>query len=348
MKIVIVGAGIIGAALAHRLTQEGAEVTVIGAGAGATPASFGWINASFFLDDDHFRLRAEGIAAWRRLGAHVDWTECLCWEEEGAGFDAQHAALEALGYDVDVVEAAEFARLEPNITTPARALRFMQEGIAAPSITATALLEGVKSISGVTVRGITTRAGKVTGVDTAQGHIAADRVVVAAGIGSPALLAPLDVSLPMLSRPGVMMRTKPVQRLFDHILVTPGQELRQDRTGHIWAPVAAQHQSDDTTAIETPPHRLADMAITRLNTLLPGASLDWDHVMLAERPVPQDGLPVMGRCGPDGLFVAVMHSGITLAAITAELLGGAVLDKPLSNAQTALLAPYTPARFQSG
>lgn len=348
MKIVIVGSGIIGAALARTLARTGADVTVVGAGGGATPASFGWVNASFYLNEDHFRLRAEGIAAWQRLGGQVDWTGCLCWEEEGAAFDAQHAALDALGYSVDVVDAAQFAQLEPNIAPPARALRFMQEGIAEPSATAAALLEGVKCISGVHVEGIATRAGKVIGLATAQGHIAADRVVVAAGTGSPALLAPLGVALPMLERPGVMMRTKPVRRMFNHTLVAPGQELRQDRAGHIWAPVAAQHQSDDTTSIETPLDSLADAAIARLRDLLPGADLEWDRVMLAERPVPLDGLPVIGPCGPDGLFVAVMHSGITLAAITAELLGAEVLDHPLSNAQAALAAPYTPGRFQSG
>ena len=70
--------------------------------------------------------------------------------------------------------------------------------------------------------------------------------------------------------------------------------------------------------------------------------------MLAQRPVPQDGLPVIGACGPSGLFTAVMHSGVTLAAITADLLAPQVMDVPLSNAQNALVAPYTPARFQSG
>ena len=66
MKVVIVGGGIIGAALARYLVGQGADVLVINAGGGATAASFGWVNASFYLNEDRFRLRAEGIAAWRR------------------------------------------------------------------------------------------------------------------------------------------------------------------------------------------------------------------------------------------------------------------------------------------
>jgi len=83
MHVVIIGGGIIGSALAHRLGETGARVTVIEGAAGATPASFGWINASFYLNDDHFALRAAGLEAWKRLGGHVTWSGCLCWEETG-------------------------------------------------------------------------------------------------------------------------------------------------------------------------------------------------------------------------------------------------------------------------
>lgn len=65
--------------------------------------------------------------------------------------------------------------------------------------------------------------------------------------------------------------------------------------------------------------------------------------MLANRLVPQDGLPVIGTAGPEGLFVVVMHSGVTLAAI----LGPHVLDQPLSNAKADLVGLYAIERFQS-
>jgi glycine/D-amino acid oxidase-like deaminating enzyme len=85
----------------------------------------------------------------------------------------------------------------------------------------------------------------------------------------------------------------------------------------------------------------------RLRNLIPDAALEWASVSLAQRPVPQDGLPVIGACGPDGLFTSVMHSGITLAPLAAEILSKEVLDQSLTNSQVDLIAPYRPDRFQS-
>lgn len=347
MKVVIIGAGIIGAALARNLSDAGSDVTVIEAGGGATGTSFGWINASFYLNAEHFRLRAAGLDAWRRLDVPLTWSGALCWEEEGEAFDRQYRALIDMSYDVDIIDKEMFSKLEPHIAAPERALRFATEGVAEPAATALALLAGMRRIIGVAVRGIHTTRGRVSGVNTDQGVIPADRVIVAAGNGSPALLEPLGIKLPMLDRPGLMMRTGTVPPRLAHVLVTPVGEVRQDAAGHIWMPTAAQHQSDDATTIDRRPDVLADQTLARLQALLPDTELSWDQVMLAQRPVPQDGLPVIGACGPEGLFTAVMHSGVTLAAITAELLGPQVRDQPLSNAQADLVAPYSIDRFQS-
>ena len=93
MRIAIVGAGIIGAAIARACAADGHDVTIVdrvGVAAGATGHSFGWVNASFFADAAHFRLRNAGIEAWRRLGLPaLRWQGCLWWEEEGAAFDRQ-------------------------------------------------------------------------------------------------------------------------------------------------------------------------------------------------------------------------------------------------------------------
>ena len=61
--------------------------------------------------------------------------------------------------------------------------------------------------------------------------------------------------------------------------------------------------------------------------------------------MPADGQSVVGWLpGADGLYVAVTHSGVTLAAhlarlITAELVNGT---------PAADLAPYRPGRFAAG
>lgn len=347
MKIVIIGGGIVGAALARYLTKANADVTLIESGAGATEASFGWVNASYFLNEDHFRLRSAGLAAWRALDVPLSWSGALCWDAQGAAFEAQHAALTKLGYAVEEIEADQFRRLEPHVVPPERALRYAAEGVAEPQATTRMLLQGIQRISGVRVIGVQTASGRVTGVETTAGAIAADRVIVAAGTGSAALLQSVDVALPMLERPAVMVRTAPVLPLLSHVLVTPEGEVRQDADGHIWAPASVGHQADARTKIEGTPEALADAALARVKALLPETDLRWEQVMLAQRPMPGDELPVIGAAGPEGLFVAVMHSGVTLAAIVAQLLGPQVLDQPLGNAAASLAAPYSIDRFQS-
>lgn len=72
MKVIVVGAGIVGATISYRLARAGVAVTVVQDGAiGATPRSFGWINASFYVDAAHHHLRFEGIAAYGRLADDV-------------------------------------------------------------------------------------------------------------------------------------------------------------------------------------------------------------------------------------------------------------------------------------
>tara|TARA_B110000208_G_scaffold170419_1_gene211948 strand:+ start:2786 stop:3139 length:354 start_codon:yes stop_codon:yes gene_type:complete len=114
------------------------------------------------------------------------------------------------------------------------------------------------------------------------------------------------------------------------------------------APTVTSHQSDTTDHVEARPDILADIALKRLNALILDVDLEWEMVSLAQRPVPQDGMPVVGACGPDGVFVAVMHSGVTLAPIMAEILAREVMGQTLNTQQAELISPYRPDRFQSG
>jgi len=60
------------------------------------------------------------------------------------------------------------------------------------------------------------------------------------------------------------------------------------------------------------------------------------------RPMPEDGFPAVGFVpGPEGLYVAVMHSGVTLAPAIGRFAAEEILD----GARIDLLAPYRPSRF---
>lgn len=348
-KIIIVGAGIIGASLAFHLARAGAEVTVVEAtqpASAATGRSFGWINASFYANPAHHRLRVASMQAWRRQQAALpdpapNWQGCLWWEDQGAGLDRMAADLAALGYPVDHLTGAEVAALEPQLSEiPARALRFPTEGAVEPAAITRALLaaSGAKVLSGLFVKSLIEKSGQITGIRTAIGPFAADHVILATGTATPDLLLPLGQRLPMLTRPGVLLHTKPVPWRLDHIIVTPHQEIRQDAAGRILAPAVANHQADAAESVPDP-HALIDATLHRLAALF-GAHVEMDRYLIGYRPVPADGLPVIGTVQA-GLSIAVMHSGITLAAGIAEALSGEITGQ----GESALLSEFRPARL---
>ena len=348
-KIIIVGAGIIGATLAFHLTRAGAAVTVFESAqpaSAATGRSFGWINASFYANPAHHRLRVASMLAWQRQSALLpeaapNWQGCLWWEEAGAGLTRKAADLAALGYPVDALTGAEVAALEPSLAQPpTQALRFPSEGAVEPAALTRALLaaSGAKVHAGLFVKSLIEKSGQITGVRTAIGPFAADHVILATGTATPALLTPLWLDLPMLTRPGVLLHTKPVPWRLHHIIVTPYQEIRQDAAGHILAPASAHHQADATETVADP-HPLIDATLTRLRALF-AADLTLDRYVIGYRPVPGDGLPVVGLARA-GLSLAVMHSGITLAAGIAEALTAEITGQ----GDSPLLADFRPARL---
>jgi glycine/D-amino acid oxidase-like deaminating enzyme len=73
-----------------------------------------------------------------------------------------------------------------------------------------------------------------------------------------------------------------------------------------------------------------------------GDDIRVDRHTLGLRPVPADGLPIIGPVAQaPGLYVTVMHSGVTLAALVGRL--GA--EEILSARPVDILAPYRLDRF---
>ena len=66
------------------------------------------------------------------------------------------------------------------------------------------------------------------------------------------------------------------------------------------------------------------------------------QVRTGMRPMPEDGLPVIGFTeAVPNLYMTVMHSGVTLAALTGEFAATEILD----SASIDILAPYRLDRF---
>ncbi|MGB1682759.1 MAG: NAD(P)/FAD-dependent oxidoreductase, partial [Arenicellales bacterium] len=138
-KFIVVGAGIVGATIAYHLARSGHAVSVYDSGrqeARATQHSFGWINASFYIDANHHRLRAASLVSWRQLqhdiqSESIRWPGCLCFEHSGDQLEAQYNALQTLDYECEIMATSEIRTLCPNLPTlPTTALWLPQEGVA--------------------------------------------------------------------------------------------------------------------------------------------------------------------------------------------------------------------------
>ncbi|MET0189694.1 MAG: FAD-dependent oxidoreductase, partial [Pseudonocardia sediminis] len=75
--------------------------------------------------------------------------------------------------------------------------------------------------------------GRVTGIRLADTVVHADEVVLAAGVGTPALLATAGLDLAMSAPPGLLAHTRPHARLLHGVVLAPELHLRQTAEGRI-------------------------------------------------------------------------------------------------------------------
>lgn len=332
-RIAVIGGGIVGAAIAWRLAAEGAPVRLLDAGVtGASHQSIGWINAAWGNAPDYLRLRLNAIAAWQVLTLPelgLRWTGTLSWEADDPAAHAERHA--AIGQPIRVVYRAGIAELEPDLAElPEAAVRCAEEGVADATLAAAAFhraaVEAGAEIE--TVRVVPDGAGY-----RREGGARLDEpaVVVAAGCGTPAL-----TGIPIRTVPGLVAQTAPVPAPPAHVLVAPDIMVTPLPDGALLLGGGA----GGSRPTETP--AAASAALVSRAAALLGQPVQLDHWWVGQRPVPQDGLPVVGPV-PErpGVYAAVMHSGVTLAPLVGRLVAGELL----SGRADPLLAPYRPERI---
>lgn len=337
-RIAVIGAGIVGAAIALALARRGAAVTMIDAeGVRASDNSFGWINASWFNPPDYARLRRHAMAAWRRWQRSVPglaprWSGGLLWELDAPALDAFIADHGCAGYAVRLVSRDEIRRLEPAVTDPperaALALEegWVEAGPAAAALRAAAEAAGARRLN-ATVEAVEPGAARLAGGESA----AADRIVVAAGAGTAALLG-----LPVAPLPGLMILTAPARAGIRHVVIAPELMLRPDDAGRILAGAEA-----GGSEIDRAPGAIAADLLDRVRALIDEPNLALERLIIGQRPMPADERPLIGPVpGLPGVYAAVMHSGVTLAPGIAELVSEELLDDKAA----PLLAPFRPGR----
>ena len=351
--IIVIGAGIIGASIGYHLARRGIGVTVVDGSepaSGATSRSFAWINASYGNPKPYFDLRLTSMYDYRRLDAELggalalNTSGALDWDRDEPAMRQAVAALQAWGYPIRLVGRDEIADLEPRLADPPPLAAFAElEGSLDPAAAARTLIEAARGLGadiriGSGVSEIVRENDRVRGVAVAGEEVAADGVVVAAGTGATDLLEPLGVRLPMNNRPGLLAWTRPVEPALNRLLQSPGCHLKQEADGRI---VACEDFTGGSLAVG--PEALTGRLLERVTGLLPHlGNVALDHHTIGERPTPVDGFPAVGMAAEvSGLYVAVMHSGITLAPAIGRFAATEILD----GTQIEMLAPFRPDRF---
>ena len=346
-----------GASIAYHLARRGAEVTVLEKqrpGSGATQNSFAWLNATFSKRPrSYYELNLAGIAGWRRLclefpDLKVQWGGSVQWYEPGASADRLRKNIgphEAFGYSVHLIDADEIPRLLPSIAPgPVGAACFAdQEGTVDPMHALGVLLKGAQAMGAKVeypceVTGISRSNVRVTGVETTRGGFPCDFLVLASGVDTERLARMVDVNVPLKDSPGALAHTKPHGRLLDRIALAPGANIKQNPDGRIvtgtdfgGTPVTDASREFGLGLLKNAERFLSKLKDAELET-----------VTLGHRVLPEDDLPVVGFAGKcPNLYLAAMHSGMTLSPIIGQVAAMEILD----GADVDLLKPYRPLRF---
>lgn len=344
--IVVAGAGIMGASIAYHLAKRGAKVTIVEAsqaGAGATGKSFGWINATFSKSPrNYFELNRLGIAGWRRLQQelsdelHVQWGGSVAWFPPGDEADAFGQSVrrhQEWGYRATLIEEQELRRLLPAVM-PGEigvAVWSEEEGTVDPLQATDVLLKkaqqyGAEVLCPCEVTGLVCANGLFRKIETTRGEIEAATLVLACGVDSPRLAETAGVRIPLKDSPGVLIHLAPQPRMIDRVVLAPGTHFKQDLDGRIVA--GGQIVAGVGTAATEARVEEAGQILKQVQRFLPALSdAAIEQVTLGYRVMPQDEFPKLGFAGAcSNLYVAAMHSGVTLAPLIGELAAIEILD----------------------
>ena len=367
MDVVIVGAGMVGAACAYFCARAGLTVTVVERGsvaAGTTGAGEGNILLSDKELGPELELALLSARLWRELAD--EHGQAFEYEAKGglvvAANDRELTALRALadeqaGHGV-VTEHVDPATVEPHIAPGlAGGVYYPQDAQVQPMLAAAHLLRlsGARVLTDTVFLGVTGD-DRITGVRTTAGLLPADAVVNAAGTWGGEVAELAGVPLPILPRRGFVLVTEPLPIVVRHKVYAADYvaDVAADTAGLRTSPVIEGTKSGpiligasrervgfDRTPSLPVLRSLAQGAVRLFPVLADVTAL---RAYTGFRPYCPDHLPVIG---PDprrpGLFHACGHEGAGIGlspatgALIAELLTG--------GAPSVDVAPFRPDRF---
>ncbi|WP_214322522.1 NAD(P)/FAD-dependent oxidoreductase [Nonomuraea sediminis] len=345
-RVIVLGAGVLGASVAYHLATAGAQVVVIEAGGPAAGTS----SATFAMDVTHlktprtyYELNRDSAAlharlaedlggpSWRHPMPAIQWGDS---DESQQGLRERALRLKSWGHPCRIADPSELRELAPAVDPAACTARDIvihdQSAWYDAPLFVQRLLDRAATLGadiryGLRAQALIRRGETVTGVETGTRRWEADWVVNCTGPDADRIAVLAGTDLPMTRIPGLVGESTPIPGLrLGAILATPEVDLRPapgDRICSISWPVDAllPGQSDDALADRL--HAGGQRVLPALRTArLAGARL-------GVRPVPADGLPLVGP-HPDapGLYHLVTHSGVNLAPELGRLAAQEIIE----------------------
>src|SRR3954452_11858678 len=214
--VVVVGAGVVGAACAFQLAAAGVRVRLLDRSFVASGSSGSCEGNVLAWDKELERelpLALRSAALWRQLAGELD--DPFEYDRKGSVVVAEtedelracaerNRVLAGLGVEGEVLDADALRREEPyaahdlpgGVLYPGDAQ--LEPRLATAALVHGAVRLGAQLVTDVAVKSILRGAdGRATGVETNAGHVGADMVVVAAGVWTPALLETAGLSVPV-------------------------------------------------------------------------------------------------------------------------------------------------------
>ncbi len=367
VRVVIVGAGIIGASIAYQLSRRtDIALTVLERNvpcAGASGHSFAWANAFGKAPEHYHSLNRRSLDMWYRfayqlnedIGLHYGGE--MRWEnrkEPAEQLQERIRQLQNWGYPCRLLTHEEFAELEPDLCTG--------NVLAASLSEADIHVETDKCIdiclrrartSGAVVHPYTTVTGfvihrdRIAAIKAGDAEFPCDVAVLASGVQTTELAELARVTIPQQQSPGIVIKTTSCPKVLQNVAVIHAPpidanrqhlHLRQLADGSLRIGQGTQEGINSDAS-----QQHADELLARAKAYLP-AIVDAQAIPtpVGYRPMPLDGFPVLGFTSTvPNLYIALMHSGVTLAPLVSEMAALEIVD----GARVELFAPYRIERF---
>jgi len=361
--IIIIGAGIVGAACADALSASGLRVTIIeraDIGSGATAAGMGHLVT---MDDNpaELALTHYSIQLWKQLVEDSpelhEYSPCgTIWiaadEEEMDAARAKQAVLAAHGCTSELLDADLLYRHEPRLRPGlAGGLRVGADAVVYPPKSARILLERACSRGAKLIHDDVIAIGKNEVTLASGATLAAGKVLVANGAGALDLLP----ELPLRLKKGHVAITDRYPGFIRHQLVELGYiksahaasgdsvafNLQPRPTGQLLIGSSRQFDDIDPAVNVTLMTRMLAHTIAYVPDL---ADLHLIRCWTGFRVTSPDGLPLIGpHPARENVWLATGHEGlgITTSLATAKLLAAQITGQPAA----IDIQPYLPSRF---